>query len=67
MSGGAEDWGETLERLLAGDRVAFLKVSRLVARFLARWRAYDFREEWPDLIQEVVLAVVVCVFCDALL
>jgi RNA polymerase sigma-70 factor (ECF subfamily) len=46
------------ERLLAGDRVALLRVSRLIASFLVRWRAYDFRDEWPDLVQEVLLAVV---------
>jgi RNA polymerase sigma-70 factor (ECF subfamily) len=46
------------ERLLSGDRAAFLKVSRLIASFFVRWRAYDFREEWPDLVQDVLLAVV---------
>ena len=53
--------GEDLERLLAelvvGDRLAFLRVSRLVTGYLARFRAYDFREEWPDLVQEVVAGV----------
>jgi RNA polymerase sigma-70 factor (ECF subfamily) len=46
------------ERLLAGDRAALLRVSRLVGSLLVQWRAYDFREEWPDLIQDVLLAVV---------
>jgi RNA polymerase sigma-70 factor (ECF subfamily) len=46
------------ERLLAGDRAALLKVSRLVGSLLVRWRAYDFRDEWQDLIQDVLLAVV---------
>lgn len=53
-----EDWARVADRLLDGDRTAFLKVSRLIASFLVRWRAYDFREEWPDLVQEVLLAVV---------
>jgi RNA polymerase sigma-70 factor (ECF subfamily) len=46
------------ERLLAGDRAALLRVSRLIASFFVRWRAYDFQEEWPDLVQDVLLAVV---------
>ena len=43
--------------LRAGDRLAFLRLSRLVTSYLARLRAYDFRDEWPDLVQEVVAAV----------
>lgn len=53
----AEDWAAILDRFLAGDEVAFLELSRLVTGFLVRWRAYDFRDEWPDLVQEVLLAV----------
>jgi RNA polymerase sigma-70 factor (ECF subfamily) len=45
-------------RLLAGDRLAFLEVNRLISGFLARFRAYDFREEWEDLRQEVVFSLV---------
>jgi RNA polymerase sigma-70 factor (ECF subfamily) len=52
-----EDWAGVADRLLAGDRGAFLKVSRLIGSLLVRWRAYDFRDEWPDLIQDVLLAV----------
>ena len=44
--------------LVDGDREAFLKVSRLVRGFLARWRAYDFEDDWPDLIQETVMAAI---------
>ena len=32
------------------------KLTRLVGSFLARWNAYDFRDEWDDLIQEVLVA-----------
>ncbi len=53
-----EDWGAILERLLEGDRVAFAKFNRLLSGFLAQLRAYDFREEWEDLRQEVLLSVV---------
>jgi RNA polymerase sigma-70 factor (ECF subfamily) len=56
MSLPREDWAAVLERLLGGDRLALLQLSRLVNGFLARWNAYDFRDEWDDVIQEVVLA-----------
>jgi RNA polymerase sigma factor (sigma-70 family) len=54
----ADDWLATLDALLAGDRVAFMKLNRLVTGFLVRLRAYDFRDEWDDLRQEVILSVV---------
>jgi RNA polymerase sigma-70 factor (ECF subfamily) len=54
----APDWAAVLERLIEGDRLAFLELSRLVTGFLVRWRAYDFRDEWDDLVQEVILAAV---------
>jgi RNA polymerase sigma-70 factor (ECF subfamily) len=47
-----------MNRLVQGDSAAFLAVSRLITGFLVQWRAYDFRDEWDDLIQEVVLAAV---------
>lgn len=50
------DWSEALERLSRGDRLAFAELARLVTGFLAGWRAYDFRDEWDDLVQEVILA-----------
>jgi len=46
-----------LARLEQGDRLAFLEVNRLVTGCLTRLRAYDFQDEWDDLRQEVVLAV----------
>jgi RNA polymerase sigma-70 factor (ECF subfamily) len=58
MPGPAEDWIAIVERLLAGDRLAFLKVNRLVTGCLTQLRAYDFQEEWDDLRQEVVLALI---------
>jgi RNA polymerase sigma-70 factor (ECF subfamily) len=45
-----------MDRLIRGEAAAFLEVSRLISGFLAQLRAYDFRDEWDDLIQEVVLA-----------
>jgi len=55
--GTSEDFAEVLAALLDGDRLAFLRMSRLVTHYLIRLRAYDFRDEWPDLVQEVVTAV----------
>lgn len=51
-----QDWAAVLQRVLAGDRLAFARVARLINGFLVRWNAYDFRDEWDDLVQEVVLA-----------
>jgi len=51
-----EDWAVILERVLADDALALLKVSRLLNSFLDRWGAYDFRGDWDDLIQETVIA-----------
>ena len=57
MPGPAEDWIAILGRLLEGDRAAFVRINRLVSGFLCQLRAYDFRDEWDDLRQEVLLAV----------
>jgi len=54
------DWYEILQSALErGDRVALQRLMRLVNSFLARWNAYDFQDEWDDLIQEVLVAVAV--------
>jgi RNA polymerase sigma-70 factor (ECF subfamily) len=58
MPGQPTDWMGVLDRLLAGDRLAFLQMNRLISGFLAQGRAYDFRDEWDDLRQEVLIAVV---------
>jgi RNA polymerase sigma-70 factor (ECF subfamily) len=51
-----KDWAGILQRLTEGDQLAFLQFSRLITGFLARWNAFDFHDEWDDLIQEVILA-----------
>ena len=56
--GPPENWNAILERLLQGDREAFARFNRLISGFLAQVRAYDFRDDWEDLRQEVLLAVV---------
>jgi RNA polymerase sigma factor (sigma-70 family) len=58
VGAGGPDWLAVVERLLDGDRLAFLELNRLVTTCLSQLRAYDFRDEWDDLRQEVVLSVV---------
>lgn len=58
MAEAPTDWLGVVERLVAGDRLAYAQLGRLVTSYLTRLRAYDFREEWDDLRQEVVIAVV---------
>jgi RNA polymerase sigma-70 factor (ECF subfamily) len=53
-----QDWLAVQERLLQGDRVAFFELNRLITGILVRLRAYDFRDEWDDLRQEVLMSVV---------
>ena len=57
MPQSSENWPAILEGLLAGDRVAFMHVNRQISRVLGRLRAYDFHDDWDDLRQEVVIAV----------
>jgi RNA polymerase sigma-70 factor (ECF subfamily) len=54
----SDDWAQILDLLLTGDRLAFLKVNRLITGCLTQLRAYDRRDEWDDLRQEVLIAVV---------
>ena len=54
----SEDWIAVLDRLLAGDRLAFAQINRLISGFLVQLRAYDFRDDWDDLRQEVVVSLV---------
>lgn len=52
------DWLTVVQRVLDGDRAAYARLARLVSGHLSSWRAYDFRADWDDLIQEVLLATV---------
>jgi len=49
-------WIGVLQRIVDGDRLALVQASRLVNGFLMRWNAYDLRDEWEDLVQEVISA-----------
>lgn len=51
-----EDWAAALEQLGEGDRRSLLKLTRLINGFFVRWNAYDFRDDWEDLVQEVLIA-----------
>lgn len=55
------DWFAVAERLVRGDGLAFFELARLVNAHLASWNAYDFAQEWDDLIQEVVVAAALAV------
>jgi RNA polymerase sigma-70 factor (ECF subfamily) len=52
------DWLDVVARIRRGDRVAFVSLARFVTGTLSGWRAFDFRDDWDDMVQEVVLAVV---------
>jgi RNA polymerase sigma-70 factor (ECF subfamily) len=58
MAAPVEDWAAVLDRVVEGDRAALVKLGRLVASFLVRWRAQDLRDDWDDLVQETVSKVV---------
>ena len=47
-----------LERLGAGDRLALARVTRMITARLRSLGAYDLRDEWDDVCQEVVWALV---------
>jgi RNA polymerase sigma-70 factor, ECF subfamily len=53
-----EDWAAVVEDVIRGNQVAFVKLSRLVTGFLARFHSFDLRDDWPDIVQEVVLATI---------
>jgi RNA polymerase sigma factor (sigma-70 family) len=64
--GGSEDWLAALDALQRGDRVALVKVTRVITGYLARFGAYDLRDSWDDLCQEVLMALIASVRKGAL-
>lgn len=52
------DWNAVVERALGGDRVAYARLARLVTGYLAHWRAYDFKPDWDDMVQDVLVSAV---------
>jgi len=61
-----EDWLAVLDALQRGDRVALVKVTRVITGYLARFGAYDLRDSWDDLCQEVLMALIASVRKGAL-
>lgn len=59
MANSDQDWGAVLAQVLEGDRLALVRVAKLVNSFLVRWNAYQFREEWDDLTQEAIAAAAI--------
>jgi len=64
--GGPEDWLAVLDALQRGDRVALVKVTRVITGYLARFGAYDLRDSWDDLFQDVLMALIASVRKGAL-
>jgi len=58
MGGPVDDWRDALDRLLTGDRHAFVALDRLITGVLAQLRAYDYRDEWDDVRQVVLHALI---------
>ena len=52
------NWLELTDRLQRGDRLALLKLTRLITGYLTRYRAYELRDSWDDLCQEVLMALI---------
>ena len=48
------DWALVLRDLDRGETVAIAQVSRVITAFLNRFRAYELRDSWDDLRQEVL-------------
>ena len=53
-----DDWGAIVDRAIAGDRQSYARLARLITGHLAHWSAWDFRADWEDMVQEVILSVV---------
>lgn len=51
------EWGAVVKGALDGDPRAYARLARLVTGHLAHWRGFDFRPDWDDMVQEVLLAV----------
>jgi RNA polymerase sigma-70 factor (ECF subfamily) len=55
MSDAPTNWMEQLEALGRGDRAALARLRRLVTGHLIRLGAYDRRDAWDDVAQEVLI------------
>jgi RNA polymerase sigma-70 factor (ECF subfamily) len=53
--------GDGLELLAAlerGERVALVRITNVITGYLARYRAYEQRAHWDDLIQDVLVGLI---------
>lgn len=53
-----EDWFAVVEAIEAGDRKALLKLTRVITGLLARCGAYEMRDTWDDLTQEILVTLI---------
>ena len=54
-AGRGDPWCEIANAALSGDRIAYGRLVRLVNGYLIRWRAFDFRSDWDDMVQDVLM------------
>ena len=54
MASAREDWLGLLARLEHGEPVAIVRVSRMIHNWLSRHGAYEIRDSWADICQEVL-------------
>jgi len=52
------DWFAVVEATEAGDRKALLKLTRVITGLLARCGAYEMRDQWDDLTQEILITLI---------
>jgi RNA polymerase sigma factor (sigma-70 family) len=52
------DWFEVMEAMDRGSPAAVSRVAAVVTGFLARYRAYDIRDAWDDVCQEVLIQLI---------
>ena len=55
---GSGDWLAAVAAVERGDRVALVKITNVITGYLAGYRAYEHRDSWDDLCQEVLIAVI---------
>ncbi len=46
--------GDLIQELRAGSAVALVETTRMVAKLLVEYRAYDFAERWEEFIEQVL-------------
>ncbi len=49
------DWGDVLVRFRQGELAATERLSGIVLTYLARFGAFQYRDSWDDIVQEVLI------------